>query len=777
MKTCRLRNQSGYALLLAVLAFMGLSGVVVVGFTQQARQDAEQERYLHNKRVLVEAKRALLQYAYNYPVISGGTGGPGRLPCADTDNDGSSNTTFGDCDDVGRFPWAEPALGLNDLRDADGQRLWYTVSSTFATNTSTIVNSDTSGTLTVRAPGGNVMYDGSNPDSLINYGIAAVIIAPGAAIDRNGTAQDRSTGIEDPFDTTADTEPGIINPVNYLDLVAGTEDNATVTQGGAVDGFVLGGNGYQVSDNVNDQFILVTAEEVSAIAERAVLEAYRAAIDDYQQTIWLAVVNDYRYPWMNAYADITDLNVYDVLPGNTVGRVPFLNYFTDHDSHTVITDLSVDYLLDFTGLSDTADPFDPTYISAFDGLFVGAQNLTIPRSNLSFKQETFDTSANLSTDDLGTLISDSDVIVTDGANIGDIADGTSGFSQQVYLWDGCASCPEPEDGWQLCELPATNITDCAKNPGTFAFEPFTAWTNHENIKIRIGYMEFRYFWDELAANGWQLCNAPATAETDCARDPTNTFFEPYTDWAVHADIQIRMVVLLHHMDARFQVGLTYLNNPPTINPPVAPTVGANARFQALLNPASQIDPVTGSLLTPGLEPVTDLAVDVASSFADPINFFNITVFCEEDRNVGTTFNTFWNSNPDAGSFYCTPTLNFTATLNQLDITADYYPELPLWVRLNNWNDSLLMAYAADYQPGSLSSPPDCGTTPPCLTVTDDYTGETNNKASLLVGAGRIPANVGDLLTIFEGENLTPLDDVFAAHPNDGDDAMLILDDT
>ena len=60
---------------------------------------------------------------------------------------------------------------------------------------------------------------------------------------------------------------------------------------------------------------------------------------------------------------------------------------------------------------------------------------------------------------------------------------------------------------------------------------------------------------------------------------------------------------------------------------------------------------------------------------------------------------------------------------------------------------------------------------------DDYTGPTDNNVSVLVGAGRIPANISELLTIFEGENATPLDDTFAAHPNGGDDAMLILDET
>ena len=715
MKTCPFRKQSGYALLLAVLAFMGLSGAVVVGFTQQARQDAEQERYLHNKRVLVEAKRALLQYAYNYPVTSGGTGGPGRLPCADTDNDGSSNTTFGDCDDVGRFPWAEPALGLNDLRDADGQRLWYTVSSAFATNTSTIVNSDTSGTLTVRAPGGNVMYDGSNPDGLINYGIAAVIIAPGAAIDRNGTAQDRSAGAEDPFDTTADTEPGIINPVNYLDLVAGTEDNATVTQGGAADGFVLGGNRYQSNENVNDQFILVTAEEVSAIAERAVLEAYRDAIDDYQGNVWASAAN-YRYPVLDAHGDIVDLNIYDpdpsLIPPRRVGRVPYLNYYQDHDSHVVITDLQVDYDITLNSLADVAE-VQPAYIDAFTlpfaGMF-GAQTLDITDSNLSFVKRTLDGTVDVDNDTIGTLVAQTTAA---GSVVNASVNAAPGpITVTRFFWDGCATCIEPADGWELCDLPATSHEDCAK--------------------------------DIIAPHNF-VAFAGATT----------------TDFIPHADIRIRSVILQLQFDPDFEIQFDY-SAAPTPGSWSPPTTADNARFVTTHNPAL---------------PNTLISI-AATAQTDAKNFIDIDVQrCEQDNLVGNAYNAFFLANPDIGTVSCVGDIDLQAsvTYNLLNITADYYPELPFWVRQNNWNDSILMAYADEYLPVLVPAPPTCIL--PCLIVTDDYAGETNTKASLLVGAGRIPANVGDLLTIFEGENAPPLDDVFAAHPNDGDDAMLILDDT
>ena len=48
-------RQSGYALILMVLALMGMGGLVIAGFTQGVKQESEHERYLHNERVLLEA--------------------------------------------------------------------------------------------------------------------------------------------------------------------------------------------------------------------------------------------------------------------------------------------------------------------------------------------------------------------------------------------------------------------------------------------------------------------------------------------------------------------------------------------------------------------------------------------------------------------------------------------------------------------------------------------------------------------------------------------------
>jgi len=379
------KNQFGYALFVFVLAIMGAGGLLLVGFSEGMLDAAESKKFEHNERVLKEAKQALLQFAYNYPVTN--DKGPGRLPCADIDNDGIPNPCSS-YSSLGRLPWNQANLNLYDIRDADGERLWYAVSSKFTTQQgpycegeipddattetdcgnaatpgiwiTTKVNSDTSGNITLRDQQGYVIYDGSNPGVDTQYGVVAVIIAPGGIIDRNGVSQDRSVAnADDPFDTTLDTDPGIITATNYLDLVPGTEDNASFTNSDATDGFILG----PVDDLTNDQFIVITAAEVAEMAEKAAMQAYRTAISDYRvnttycegetpdgaTTEALCVTDGGTwtlgpYPWLYNYEGVTvipdmsshypaDANWTTELATNltTIGRIPtiFGDYFTE----------------------------------------------------------------------------------------------------------------------------------------------------------------------------------------------------------------------------------------------------------------------------------------------------------------------------------------------------------------------------------------------------------------------------------------------------------------
>ncbi len=345
MKRIRSNHQKGYALLLMLLSLMAVGGFAFLDFAQDAKREVDQSRFEHNKRVLEEAKQALLMYAYNYPVNNPGRG-PGRIPCPDMNNDGSSESSF-NCisgsEMVGRFPWNDPEMDFYDARDASGARLWYGVSKTFARTisplTDDVINSDTPGEITIHDLSGTLMYDG------FVAGIAAVIIAPGSAIDRNGVDQDRSVGNgDDPFDTTADTDPGIINATNYLDIF-GALDNTDFVNSNAADGFVLGPiTNASGSIIVNDQIILITAEELSAMAEKATFQAYRDALDEYTTNIGVD-----RYPWLDPYNSDDGLTTYDAVitstaPNPVVGRMPsiFANYF---DTYTVDTKAIVSELV------------------------------------------------------------------------------------------------------------------------------------------------------------------------------------------------------------------------------------------------------------------------------------------------------------------------------------------------------------------------------------------------------------------------------------------------
>jgi len=734
------QKNNGFALLVFLIVLMGLGGILLTGYSKKIAAEVEEKKFQNNVMVLRQAKDALLQFAYNYPVKA--NGGPGRLPCADTDNDGQPNPAVGDCTSIGRFPWADTDLGTEELLDSDGGRLWYAVSATFATdvplNSSEVpasaknsagerfINSDVPGTITVKDKSGAVIYDGS-----VN-GVAAVIIAPGAPTKRSGVLQDRSvSNSDDPNDIVADTDPGIVTASRYLDLI-GTQDNATLTHGDNDDGFILGPIGEKESSvTVNDQIVIVTTDEVIAAAEKAVLQAYTKALQEYHKTIWGTTVSNYRYPWLNAYNEITTIdninaspNIYSV-GNNRTGRVPFINLFEDHDSHELVADLQVDFDID-ANLSDSNDGNDPAYLAAFlDGVI----SQTVTGSNYSFSKTAYAGAPNNKTDNVGMFVSQtSSPAIT--------------FTETLYFWDGCATtCADPLNGWDLCELPATSEQDCARSGGGFV---------------------------------------------------------PFTSWASHDDIKIRFVEITWTIDDEFRLGLNFANAPTYTNP-IPPNLTDHASFIASID----------SL-------ITDLEIDVDGSVVDTHDFISAEVTrCEQDNFVGSNYN-IPSSSPDVDSVYCmnndvanTPPYNpaydtwhddakeivyplavsSAPTINQFDVHLDYFPQLPLWVSENNWNNSIMMAYSEAYEPGVTATcllNNDDGTDDgnECLLL-ENHAGINNNIKSLLVLAGEHDfINDGaadlsdDLADIFEGENFTAPNLVFdkrqlAAGENSADHIMIL----
>lgn len=260
------RQRGAVLMLLLLLVAVGALAVFVTGLN---RATVQLERDRITAAALAQAKEALIGYAASVAFSSGGCGNncprPGELPCPDnwpqgSINEGSPSACSGNA--IGRLPWKK--LGLPDLRDASGERLWYAVSSNYKNSNRLLpLNSDTIGTISVRDPGGTLIAD-----AVSGSGVAAVVIAPGGALTRqDGVVQDRSTA-------------GYNNAINYLDVANG-EDNQNFING-ANDGFIQGpiknSNGTII---LNDALIKISRDDVMRVAEKRVLKEVVNALSSY----------------------------------------------------------------------------------------------------------------------------------------------------------------------------------------------------------------------------------------------------------------------------------------------------------------------------------------------------------------------------------------------------------------------------------------------------------------------------------------------------------------
>src|SRR3954464_2875203 len=180
-------RERGAILLLATLILVTAIGFVFAMALGSPASEAMRMRT--TERALAQAREALLAYAADRPINT--TVGPGYLPCPDLDNDGWAEPTCGSLsgdsgqqERLGRLPWK--TLGLPDLRDGDGERLWYAVSTRYkgllncgASRACVDMSPATAlGTITVRDPSGHVMNDGTiaSPARAREGGAAAVVI-------------------------------------------------------------------------------------------------------------------------------------------------------------------------------------------------------------------------------------------------------------------------------------------------------------------------------------------------------------------------------------------------------------------------------------------------------------------------------------------------------------------------------------------------------------------------------------------------------------------------
>ena len=310
-------------MVMLVIIIIGSAAFLVSALSLSGQQI---ERDKITADALAQAKEALIGYAVRVKISSSTLANqprPGDLPCPDTDNNGiSGDTTYTTCDlqsqRIGRLPWK--TLGLPDLRDSSGERLWYAVSNNFKNNTRTsLLNSDTPGTITIRSSDGNVINDAS-----LGNGAVAVIIAPGKVLQRQLAAspQNRSCtiGVDcDALEVCTTSPPTLTpkcDPNNYLDntpIGINAEDNAGFSDNSSTDGFIQG----IVKDSsgkiiINDQFLIVTQENIMSAVQKRVAGEVKKCLDDY------ATSNNNRYPWAVPLNDPT----YHDNTNQLFGRIP-----------------------------------------------------------------------------------------------------------------------------------------------------------------------------------------------------------------------------------------------------------------------------------------------------------------------------------------------------------------------------------------------------------------------------------------------------------------------
>jgi type II secretory pathway pseudopilin PulG len=237
------RNKQRGAALMVMLIIMvlGLAAFLVSALNSSSVQV---ERNKKTADALAQAKNALLAYAVS------DTNRPGDLPCPDANNDGVAvpvdDYVGNSCVSlIGRLPWR--TLGLPDLRDSDGERLWYAISDPFNPNAANALNSDTVGILTVN---GNIAA----------ANVIAIVFSPGHPLP----GQVRSaSNINMP---SAFLESVVTTPTVYRQLTPNDLPRGAYTY--------------------NDQLLMITHDDVFPSVEKAVAKQFKNLVTTPYYTTW-----------------------------------------------------------------------------------------------------------------------------------------------------------------------------------------------------------------------------------------------------------------------------------------------------------------------------------------------------------------------------------------------------------------------------------------------------------------------------------------------------------
>lgn len=274
------RQRGAVLMVMLIIMVIGAITILVSSLNSSALKNARDQT---TADALAKAKDALIGYAV------GNSTYPGGLPCPDTGNVGTADAFAANnhCPNyVGRLPWK--TLGLPDLRDGEGERLWYALSPTLRNNPSAQpLNSDTPGQFNITG-----IMTANN--------VVAIVFSPQAALSSLNQVRD-----------TANSNAA----ANYL-------EGSNATNGAVINADINGGaytsaSTYTFTINspgaaFNDQAIIVAHDQLFAPVEMRIAREARNCMDSY------AASSANKYPWAAPVSD----PAFSSTDNTFFGRVP-----------------------------------------------------------------------------------------------------------------------------------------------------------------------------------------------------------------------------------------------------------------------------------------------------------------------------------------------------------------------------------------------------------------------------------------------------------------------
>jgi hypothetical protein len=270
------RRQQGVALIvLLTVLVLGVAWFAIGAFGKAAPSAADRE--VKTGLALLRAKAALLAYVAQYAARFD-TAEPGQLPCPEALNLSNVGQAVTNCSNtvavLGRLPWR--TLGIDQLRDGEGEPLWYVISPGFR---SAPINFGTQGQLT---------YDGAGNAAV------AVIIAPGRPLNTFSVPGAPPPGCAAVNQQVATRNAATLNPANFIEC------------GNAAGSYANPGS----SAWTNDRAIAITAAEwadaiAGAVADRLQRQV-APAMEDWRESLSLAVWGERFLPYASRFDSLAN---------------------------------------------------------------------------------------------------------------------------------------------------------------------------------------------------------------------------------------------------------------------------------------------------------------------------------------------------------------------------------------------------------------------------------------------------------------------------------------